>query len=138
MAGTVVSAICESQVALPKDGSEMRDGVVALVGGRRCVSNGGRGSAPFLLMSDHLHMLASFPEGASVKAVCGAWKRYVAGHFGIRFQTDFFEHRIRNGNELSEKWWYVRNNPVRKGLVGDADEWAFWIGYDPRTGRALR
>ena len=84
----------------------------------------------FLLMPDHSHMLASFPEGASAKAVCGAWKRYVAGHFGVRFQTDCFEHRIRNGEEFSEKWWYIRNNPVRKGLVADAEEWEYWIGYD--------
>ena len=92
----------------------------------------------FLLMPDHLHMLVSVPEGGSVRAVCGAWKRYVAGHFGVRFQADCFEHRMRNGEELSETWWYIRNNPVRKGLVGDADGWVFWIGYDPRTGRALR
>ena len=79
----------------------------------------------FLLMPDHLHMLASFPAGESVRAVCSAWKRYVASHCGIRFQTNFFEHRIRSDGELAEKWEYVCNNPVRKGLAAEADEWLF-------------
>lgn len=91
----------------------------------------------FLVMPDHLHMLATFPREASVKATCGAWKGFLRRTAVIRFQTDCFEHRIRNETEFSEKWDYVRNNPVRKGLVERADEWHWWMGFDPRDGREL-
>ena len=90
-----------------------------------------------LVMPDHLHMLATFPRGASLKATCGAWKGFLRRTEGIRFQSDCFEHRIRNEAEFSEKWEYIRGNPVRKGLVGDADGWKWWVGFDPRDGRKL-
>lgn len=32
---------------------------------------------------------------------------------------------MRNGDQYHEKWLYVRENPVRAGLVTDADEWPF-------------
>ena len=48
-----------------------------------------------------------------------------------------FEHRTRNDAEFSEKWAYIRGNPMRKGLVGDADGWRHWVGFDPREGREL-
>jgi hypothetical protein len=37
----------------------------------------------------------------------------------------FFEHRIRTTQEYREKAHYIRQNPVRKGLVTKAEEWAF-------------
>lgn len=90
----------------------------------------------FLIMPDHLHMLATFPDGR-LKETCGAWKRYVAGHFGVSFQTDCFEHRIRDAAELSEKWMYIRENPVRKGLVSNPNDWPYWMSFDPQTGEVL-
>ena len=91
----------------------------------------------FLVMLDHVHMLASFPGTASVKATCGAWKGFLRRMTGIRFQSDCFEHRIRNAAEFSEKWAYIRENPVRKGLVAAADEWRHWVGFNPMDGTEL-
>ena len=88
----------------------------------------------FLIMPDHLHMLATFPPG-NCKATCGSWKGFLRKTAGIRFQSDCFEHRIRNESELAEKWHYIRENPVRKGLVGLQDEWRYWIAFNPVTGR---
>ena len=87
----------------------------------------------FLIMPDHLHMLSTFPSG-NCKAICGAWKGFLRKTAGIRFQSDCFEHRIRNESELAEKWHYIRENPVRKGLVGPQDEWPYWIAFNPVTG----
>ena len=88
----------------------------------------------FLIMPDHLHMLATFPSG-NCKTTCGAWKGFLRKTAGIRFQSDCFEHRIRNESELAEKWHYIRENPVHKGLVGLPDEWPHWIAFDSMTGR---
>ncbi len=89
----------------------------------------------FLVMPDHLHVLASFPDG-DCTAVCGAWKRYIARTFGVSFQANLFDCRIRDARDYADKWEYVRNNPVRKGLVAAADDWPWWISFDPRTGAA--
>ena len=87
----------------------------------------------FLVMPDHMHMLVTFLSGDG-KATCGAWKGFLRKTLGIRFQSDCFEHRIRNESELAEKWHYIRENPVRKGLVDMSDKWFYWIAFDPLTG----
>jgi hypothetical protein len=38
-----------------------------------------------------------------------------------------FDHLIRHSESYSEKWEYVRQNPVRAGLVNDPDKWP-WQG----------
>ena len=91
----------------------------------------------FLVMPDHLHMLASFPGSSSGKATCGTWKAYLRKTAGIRFQGDCFEHRIRDAEEFADKWNYIRENPVRKGLVATPENWNLWIAFDPRTGAPL-
>ena len=87
----------------------------------------------FLIMPDHLHFLASFPSGR-VKEICGAWKGYLRRTMGVRFQSDCFEHRIRNAAEFAEKWNYICQNPVRKGLVTSADEWPYWMAFSSQSG----
>ncbi len=32
---------------------------------------------------------------------------------------------MRSDESYEEKWLYVRNNPVRAGLVNHADEWPY-------------
>ena len=38
-------------------------------------------------------------------------------HAGVHWQRDFFDHRIRDNEDLREKREYILANPVRKGLV---------------------
>ncbi len=41
------------------------------------------------------------------------------------WQKEFFDHLIRSGESYSEKWEYMRQNPVRAGLVSNADDWKY-------------
>ena len=41
------------------------------------------------------------------------------------FQRDCWDRQLRTGESYVQKWEYVRNNPVRKGLVAHADEWPY-------------
>jgi REP element-mobilizing transposase RayT len=41
------------------------------------------------------------------------------------WQRDFWDTQLRRGDSYSEKWEYVRNNPVRAGLVEKAEAWPF-------------
>ena len=78
-----------------------------------------------LLMPDHLHMLARFAPEPGMEKTIAAWKRYAARHFGIAWQRDFFDHRLRSARATAEKAHYIRMNPVRAGLIGEAGTWPY-------------
>ncbi|MCF7759494.1 MAG: transposase [Cephaloticoccus sp.] len=79
----------------------------------------------FLLMPDHVHALVSFPQEANLLTSVRQWKNYVARMQGIKWQRDFFEHRLRNAESWEEKAHYIRQNPVRAGLIANAEAWAY-------------
>lgn len=80
----------------------------------------------FLVMPDHVHALISVPPQGNITETVRAWKRYVARQSKVRWQRDFFEHRIRNDENWEEKAQYIRMNPVRKRLVTDSAKWE-WV-----------
>ena len=80
----------------------------------------------FLLMPDHAHALLAFPSDESMRPAIADWKRYTARHAGIKWQRDFFDHRIRKGENWQLKADYIRANPVRQGLAPRIEDWA-WI-----------
>src|SRR5204863_7160709 len=41
------------------------------------------------------------------------------------WQRGFFDHLIRNTESYAQKWDYVRENPVRAGLVKVAEDWPY-------------
>src|SRR3989339_516196 len=83
----------------------------------------------WLLMHDHMHVLVSLPVDKSMKQVIAKWKEYVAKRTGIRWQRDFFDHRLRSGESYVEKAAYIRMNPVRAGLVERPEDWKYvWEG----------
>ena len=49
----------------------------------------------------------------------------VPKRFRPLFQPDCWDRQLRSGESYSQKWQYVRNNPVRKGLVANADDWPY-------------
>ncbi len=92
----------------------------------------------FLVMPDHVHGLFRFPADERMQNNVSAWKRITARRHGVRWQRDFFDHRIRNEGERMEKWDYIVMNPVRKGLVEDPTQWPFvWRESDLDCGRAV-
>ena len=42
-----------------------------------------------------------------------------------RWQVDHWDTRLRRGDSYDGKWEYVRNNPVRAGLVVRPEDWPF-------------
>ncbi len=41
------------------------------------------------------------------------------------WQRAFWDTQLRNSDSYSTKWDYIRNNPVRHGLVEDAGAWPY-------------
>ena len=44
---------------------------------------------------------------------------------GPLWQRGFFDHLLRTAESYGEKWNYVRENPVRAGLVERAEDWQY-------------
>ena len=76
-----------------------------------------------LLMPDHLHALIAVPAKPGLKTTITRWKGYVAKTLGVRWQQDFFDHRLRDHWQAEEKTGYILNNPVRRGLCREAADW---------------
>ncbi|HSU86633.1 MAG TPA: hypothetical protein VLI42_07870 [Chthoniobacterales bacterium] len=84
----------------------------------------------FILMPDHLHLFCAPAE--NLTRPLGQWVRYWKTLASRRWprrreqpiwQLDFWDTQLRRGAHYDEKWEYVRQNPVRGGLVAAADDW---------------
>jgi len=84
-----------------------------------------------LLMPDHLHALVSVGGNTSLSKVVGNFKRATARYAQVRWQRNFFDHRLRHDESAVAKGDYIRQNPVRAGLIRSADDWPYIL--DPRN-----
>jgi putative transposase len=81
-----------------------------------------------VLMPDHVHLLIVMPDASRLLPVVTAWKRYTARHLRIRWQRGLFERRLRCNESIAAKIEYIRQNPVRAGLVRQPEDWPFlWL-----------
>ena len=82
-------------------------------------------------MPDHVHFFVSGHEEFVLSRWVGALKQALARANGRSksngqiWQEGFFDHILRNDESMSEKWEYIRQNPVRAGLVSDSEDWPF-------------
>jgi REP-associated tyrosine transposase len=83
----------------------------------------------YVIMPDHLHLFCSpVDEQLTIERWVTFWKRTFKRLDGVenrRFQTGGFHHRLRQPESYDQRWDYVRENPVRAGLVKHAEEWPF-------------
>jgi hypothetical protein len=86
-------------------------------------------------MLDHLHFFAtSCSEAKSRAQWLKSWKsisaRQLIGTFGVVspfWQADTFDHIMRSIESYSQKWDYMKDNPVRECLVVRSEDWP-WQG----------
>jgi putative transposase len=82
-------------------------------------------------MPDHLHLFcAPVRPGFSIEQWITYWKRCfrrLHGPSGGTFQSRGWHHRLRSAESYAEKWNYVRQNPVRAGLIENTEKWP-WQG----------
>ena len=80
---------------------------------------------------DHLHLFVCGPDDFQLGHWIGILKRHLAG--ATRpieasrpiWQRGFFDHLLRSEESYGRKWNYVRENPVRAGLVARVEDWPF-------------
>ena len=83
----------------------------------------------YSIMPDHIHLFcAPSAENHEIETWVTFWKRCLRRRLKTNeplFQAHSFHHRLRQNESYSEKWDYVRMNPVRAGLVADPDHWPY-------------
>ena len=84
----------------------------------------------YVLMPDHLHLFVSVDEISLsnwVKSLKNTLSKTLSslGCDAPHWQKGFFDHSLRSGESYSQKWDYVRENPVRAGLVESAEDWPY-------------
>ena len=86
----------------------------------------------YVLMPDHIHLFVTLESdkiylsdwvGSLKKSISKALRGQ--GESSPHWQKGFFDHVMRGGESYSQKWDYVRENPVRPGLVARAEYWPY-------------
>jgi putative transposase len=86
-----------------------------------------------VLMPDHVHLLTAPNEReAGVGNVAGAIKRWMRQELDAewQWQPGSFDRLLRSDESAEEKWQYIRENPVRAGLVEKWQDWPYRIGFE--------
>ena len=89
-------------------------------------------------MPDHLHLVTSpSMESGSISDLMKAFKSFttnIGWEYGINgklWQKSFYDHVVRKDEDLNAICQYILANPVRKGLVTNAEEWKYSGLLDP-------
>ncbi|HVX60322.1 MAG TPA: transposase [Pirellulales bacterium] len=77
----------------------------------------------FVVMPNHVHLLAAFPDEDSMLAQCESWKHYTATQINGRlkqrgrfWQQDGFDHLVRSEDQLEHLRRYIAENPQKARL----------------------
>ena len=88
-----------------------------------------------LLMPDHLHALVGIDGQTSLAQLIRDYKRIDSKIAGVRWQRNFFDHRLRHDESLAEKFAYICQNPVRGGLILSENDWPYTFIPDQQCRR---
>jgi REP element-mobilizing transposase RayT len=87
-----------------------------------------------VIMPDHTHWVVS-PVGdrhLSVGDFSHGFKRTLQKQLGPQlweWQRGCFDRLLRSDDNLRSKWIYVRDNPVRHGLIQRAEDWPYYLDF---------
>ena len=86
----------------------------------------------YVVMPEHVHLLVSEPERATLARALQALKQSVARrliadkqHF---WQARYYDFNVYTTRKRIEKLRYIHRNPVKRGLVEKPEEWA-WSSF---------
>ena len=87
--------------------------------------------AHYVIMPDHIHLIVYASQRCSInlRSWVAWWKSIAARKLeykeGMLWLADLWDTRIRNCDHLAEKLTYMKENPMRAGLITDAESWPF-------------
>ena len=84
----------------------------------------------YIIMPDHVHLFVRGADDFQLGPWVGRLKQAIAKHIVPAgtlpiWQRGLFDHLLRSDESYGQKWNYVRENPLRAGLVTKADDWPY-------------
>ena len=77
----------------------------------------------FVVMPNHVHVLAAFPRSEAMLQQCDSWKHFTAtkinrilGVKGRLWQQDGFDHLVRSSEQFEYLRDYIASNPIKAKL----------------------
>ena len=118
----------------------------ALIGYGRIALDHNIALGRYVIMPDHIHLFVRGDPNFALSPWVGGLKRAISlavsgdpqatrlplqgrhplqGKQNSLWQPGFFDHVLRSDESYAQKWEYVRDNPVRTGLVASWQEWPY-------------
>jgi REP element-mobilizing transposase RayT len=91
-------------------------------------------------MPDHVHLFVRGSLDFTLRQWVRMLKRALSSTIPAvppHLQKGFFDHLIRHSESYAAKWEYVRQNPVRAGLVHNAGKWPWQREVTRLEGRSV-
>ena len=89
-----------------------------------------------ILMPDHVHLLAA-PDDRDLSPgnLSAPIKKKIRRQLDAswEWQPGCFDRLLRSDESAQEKWEYIRENPVRAGLVMRWNDWPYRFGFDDNS-----
>src|ERR1700730_13432794 len=85
----------------------------------------------YVIMPDHIHFFVTGQGDFDLGRWIGILKQILRKNIERSsrgdpvWQRGFFDHVLRSEESYAQKWNYVRDNPVRAGLVVKPDDWPY-------------
>jgi len=86
--------------------------------------------ADSVVMPNHVHLLAAFPDEDAMMSQCTSWKRYTGrqingllGQDGEFWQVEQFDHLVRSEEQFQHYRRYIAENPRKARLAARSFRW---------------
>ena len=72
------------------------------------------GIEKFVIMPNHVHMIVTNQDGASISQKIRSWKILISKQIGESiWQRSFYDHVIRDEQDYLIRWKYIDDNPAK-------------------------
>ena len=86
-----------------------------------------------MVMPDHVHAVFQLGNKQTLSRLIQSFRRFTANQInarlvrtGLLWQADYYDHGIRRDESLNKIIRYCYENPVRKGLVRQPEDYPHW------------
>lgn len=115
----------EGLLARPEIGAIVQNALLHFDADRDCLH-------AWCVMPNHVHVLATPLEGASLSSLVHSWKSFTAhainaalGRQGTLWFEEYFDRAIRDDEHFWTAKAYIEENPVKAGLCVSPEDWPF-------------
>jgi len=92
-----------------------------------------------IIMPDHVHVIVvpNTDRETAVGNFSAALKRWMREQLRAswKWQAGCFDRLLRTNESLHNKWLYIRENPVRAGLVQRWEDWPYRYEFNEKAGK---